>query len=212
MSRNAYIIGKGGQARVIASFLAHDRIRFAVERDAGPDDILQSDLFSGAPMPRGDYFIGIGNDAVRRSFFDRLQEAGVTPARCIAPTAWVAPTARLGDGVFVGAGAVVMAGAEMADNTMINTLSSLDHDSVLGADSQVTVGVILGSELRIGSRCYFGMKSCVIPRLEIGDGAFVMAGAVVVDSVPAGAKVGGVPARLRPFSPPRAGGPTASGR
>lgn len=211
-SRRAFIIGNGGQARVIASFLPHRPIRFLVERDPGPDDILQSDYFAGPPDREADHFIGIGDDRIRRSYFDRLQAMGVTPARCIAPTAWIAATARLGEGVFIGAGAVIGAGAQVGDNAMVNNLSLLDHDSVLGEDSQVTVGVMLGAELRIGRNCFFGMKSAVISRLEVGDGAFVMAGAVVVRSVPAGARVGGVPARIMPAADPSKDDPAASSR
>jgi sugar O-acyltransferase (sialic acid O-acetyltransferase NeuD family) len=157
---------------------------------------LQSVFFAGPPDPDGDYFIAIGDNGVRRHYFDRVKRIGITPASCIAPTAWIAATARLGEGVFVGAGAVIGAGAILADNAMVNNLSLVDHDSVVGEDTQVTVGCMVGAELKIGRRCFFGMKSCVISRLEIGDDVFVRAGAVVVKSVPSGARVAGVPARI----------------
>lgn len=194
--RTAYIIGNGGQARVIESFLTHGRIRHLVERDPGPDDLLQSDFFASEPDRECDYYIAIGDNRIRRSYFDRLTALGITPASCIAPTAWIAATARLGNGVFVGAGAVVGAGARMCDNAMLNNLSLLDHDSILGEDSQATVGVAIGAELRIGRGCFLGMKSCIVSRVDVGDEAFVMAGAVVVKPVPARARVGGIPARI----------------
>jgi UDP-perosamine 4-acetyltransferase len=181
---------------VIASFLPHARIRHLVERDPGPDDLLQGDFFASDPDRDADYFIAIGDNRIRRSYFDRLTAIGITPASCIAPTAWIAATAILGKGIFVGAGAVVGAGARICDNAMLNNLSLLDHDSVLGEDSQVTVGVMVGAELRIGRGCFLGMKSCIVSRVNVGDEAFIMAGAIVVKPVPAGAKVGGVPARI----------------
>ena len=180
----------------MASYLPHARIRHLVEREAGPDDILQSDFFASAPDPEADYFVAIGDSAIRRLYFDRLVALGIRPANCIAPTAWIARTARLGAGVFVGAGAVIAAGAEICDNAMLNNLSLLDHDSVLGEDSHAAVGVVIGAEVRIGRGSFLGMSSCVVSRVDIGDGAFVMAGATVVKTVPAGARVGGVPARI----------------
>lgn len=196
--RIALIIGKGGQARVIASFLPHRRIRFLVEADPGPDDILQSDYFAGPPDREADHFIAIGDNQARRAYFDRLKGLGVTPANCIAPTAWIAPDAKIGNGVFVGAGAVLGAGARLGDNVILNNLSLVEHDSVVGEDSQIAPGCVIGAELRVGRRCFFGMKSCLVPRVDVGDDVFVLAGAVVVRPVPSGARVGGVPARVMP--------------
>ena len=205
--RPVFIIGSGGHAEVIASFLAQRTIRFLVEGAAGPDRIRQADFFASGTLPEGDYFIGIGDNAIRRRYFDRIAALGGALPACIAPNAWLAADVRLGRGVFIGAGAVIMTGVTIGDNAIVNTLSSIDHHSELGADSQVTVGVSLGSQLRIGRSCFFGMKSCVVPRLEIGDGAMVMAGAVVVRSVEPGALVGGVPARVMRAGEP---GPSSS--
>lgn len=202
--RTAYIFGKGGHAHVIRSLLPHPLIRFLVDRDPAGDDIPQSSFFAGDADPDGDYYIGIGDNAARRFYFDRLKAMGLTAATCIAPTAWVAPDAAVGDGAFIGPGAVVSARCRVGVNVIVNTLSSIDHDCEVGDDTQLTPGVTLGSYLRIGRGCFFGMKSCVIPRLEVGDRTTVMAGALVVRSAPADVLLGGVPARIMrgPAAPP----------
>ena len=194
--RVAIIVGNGGQAHVIASLLPHRRIRFLVEREPGPDDILQADYFAGSPDPDADHYIGIGDNDLRRACFDRLKSLGLTIASCIAPTAWCARDALLGEGVFLGAGAVVGARTRIGDNVIVNTLSSVDHDCDIGADTQLTPGVSLGSHLAIGHSCYFGMKSCLVPRLTLGDRVTVMAGSLVVRSAPDGVMLGGSPARI----------------
>ena len=195
-ARTAIIVGKGGHAHVIASFLAHDEIRFMVPADPQGSDLLQSDFLAAGPDRDADYFIGIGDNAARRGWFDRLAALGVAPSTCIAPSAWVAADARLGAGVFVGAGAIVSARARIGDNVILNTLASVDHDCEIGEDSQFTPGVTLGAEIRIGRACFFGMRACVIPRLTIGDGVVAMAGALVVRSAPDGVLLGGAPARV----------------
>lgn len=196
--RRALIFGKGGHAHVIRSLLPHAECRFVVDRDPAPGDLLQADFFAndGAPADGCDLFIGIGDDRARRLYFDRLKALGLDIATCIAPTAWLAPGATLGEGVFLGPAATICARSHIGDNVIVNTHSSIDHDCAIGADTQITPGTTLGSHLLVGRGCYFGMKSCVLPRLEIGDGVQVMAGALVVRSAPAGVMLGGSPARV----------------
>jgi serine acetyltransferase len=47
----------------------------------------------------------------------------------------------------------------------------------------------------VGERAHVGIGAVVIERIEIGSGALVAAGAVVVRDVPPGGRVAGVPAR-----------------
>lgn len=207
MTTTAYIVGKGGQARVIASLLPHRTIRFLVESDPQGDDLLQTDFFEAGGDPDGDYFLGIGDTGARRRWFDDLDARGLSLPPCIAPNAWVAGDAQVGRGTFVGPSAIVAAGARLQDNVILNTMSSVDHDALVGTDTQITPGVTIGSRLQIGARCYFGMKSCVLPGLTIGDDAVIMAGALVVRPVPSGVMVGGAPARAM-RGPPRDGAAT----
>lgn len=48
----------------------------------------------------------------------------------------------------------------------------------------------------LGSRVYVGTGATLLGAITIGDGAKIAAGAVVVKNVPAGATVGGVPAKV----------------
>jgi UDP-3-O-[3-hydroxymyristoyl] glucosamine N-acyltransferase len=81
-------------------------------------------------------------------------------------------------------------------DTIINTLSSVDHDCVLGALSQVTAGVTFGGGVRTGVNCFFGIKSAVVPNTTIGDKVQLMAGSLIVSDVESNVVMGGNPARL----------------
>ena len=93
-------------------------------------------------------------------------------------------------------GSIVGSKAIIGNNTIINTMSSVDHDCVLGDNSQITCGVTFGGNVIVGKNCFFGLKSAVIPGINIGDNAIVMAGSIVVNDVPQKVMVGGNPAQI----------------
>ena len=195
--RRAYILGGGGHAHVIASLLDAP-VTFVVPDAPGDGEITQAEFFEDFEKFAGhEVYIGIGDNAARRALFERLRALDARLATCVAPTAFVARDARLGAGAVLCPGAVVNSRAVIGANTIVNTLSSVDHDCVLGDHSQVTVGVTFGGTVRVGRNCFFGLKSAVLPNLTIGDDVVVMAGALVTRSLPDGVKAGGVPARIR---------------
>lgn len=61
-------------------------------------------------------------------------------------------------------------------------------------------GIEMSLPVTIGRDVWICGGARVLPGVTIGDGAVIAAGAVVTKDVPAGAKVGGVPARLLPGS------------
>jgi serine O-acetyltransferase len=77
--------------------------------------------------------------------------------------------------------------------------------AVIGDDCRLHQGVTLGAHERdgvlgiptLGNRVYVGANASIIGGVHVGDGARIGAGAVVVDDVPPGATVVGVPARVR---------------
>jgi serine acetyltransferase len=73
----------------------------------------------------------------------------------------------------------------------------------LGSDCQVSQQVTIGYDDRgapptLGDRVRVGANAVILGPITIGDDAVVGAGAVVVRDVPAGAVVGGVPAKVLP--------------
>lgn len=107
---------------------------------------------------------------------------------------------RLGRHVGINAGAWINArgGIEIGDDTIIGPFTVI-HSANHRFDDLVTPVRLQGYELaevRIGRDVWIGAHVTVLPGVTIGDGAVVGAGAVVTKDVPAGAIVGGVPARV----------------
>lgn len=69
------------------------------------------------------------------------------------------------------------------------------HDTVIGSDCEICVGVVLGGHVTIGNGVRIGGNSWVKPRVKIGDGAIVGGGSVVTKDVPAHEVWAGNPAR-----------------
>lgn len=196
-NREAFVLGHGGHARVIASLLADHDVRFVVPDPSEPGDLAEDELFTR--LERGEalrVYLGVGENAVRRRLFERLSQTPALLEPCVAPTAFVASGAQLGRGTLVCPGAVVMTGARVGDNTIVNTLASVDHDCVVGPHGLLAPGVTLAGDVRIGSDAFLGLRAAVGPGVTLGDRVVVRAASLVLHDVPSDRKVGGVPARL----------------
>lgn len=191
-----FIFGAGGHAHVIASVLDVEAT-FLVPTGAAEGQMLQSDFFLRIEEFKNDrIYIGIGNNAVRRKIFSELLDFGVQASNCISKHSFVARSAQIGAGVAILPGSVIGARAIIGNNTIVNTLSSVDHDCGLGAHSQVTAGVTFGGTVVTGVNCFFGIKSAIIPNRTIGNNVVVMAGSLITKDVPDDITVGGNPARM----------------
>ncbi len=195
----AVIIGASGHGRVIASILA-DQFGEILFVDANPydDSVLdQKVLFQRIDDYRGyKFFLGIGNNEIRTILFSQLNELGIICSNCIAEQTFIARDAMIEQGVVICPGAVVGSKAVLHNNTIVNTLSSVDHDCILGENSQVTAGVTFGGNTVVGENCFFGIKSATIPGIKVGNNSKIMAGSVLYKDVPDNVLVGGNPARL----------------
>jgi len=96
-------------------------------------------------------------------------------------------------------------GLHIGPNTYYTRLITLGQDCVLAptamilthdASSVIHTGKNRFAPVKIGDRCFLGYNSVIMPGVTVGDDVIVGAGAVVTSDVPAGAVVGGVPARV----------------
>lgn len=101
--------------------------------------------------------------------------------------------ARVGDRTRVMDMTHITGNTVIGDDVFISALVSTANDNVMVTRSYEE-GRVVGP--RIGDRVSIGEAACVLPGVEIGEGAFVAAGSVVTRDVEPYALVMGVPAKF----------------
>lgn len=124
-----------------------------------------------------------------------LEERGVSPLTLFHRTAFVSDSAAVGAGCQILAQAAVCVESVLGEGCIINTSASVDHECRLAAGVHVCPGARLAGCVDVGRYATIYMGAVVLPRIRIGEGAVVAAGAVVTQDVPPYTLVAGSPAR-----------------
>lgn len=201
------ILGAGGHGRVVLDILyqaqLHKPVGFLDNNQAlhgrrvdglpvlgGIDDLaaLKARGIHGA-------VIAVGDNGVRRSMGDRLDQASFEVVSAIHPSAQLARNATIGRGVVIAAGAMVCAHCQIGDYVILNTGCIVDHESMIGTAVHICPGVRLAGHVTIESGAFVGIGATVVQSVRIGFEAVIGAGAVVLHDVDPMTTVVGVPAR-----------------
>lgn len=204
LSANAafVIIGAGGHASVVAATLRAMQAAIRGFTDRAPglvgrlvmglpilgDDSVFDELDVGMvrlanglgiqPRVRGIETPNPGTGE-RRRVFETFARRGFLLPPIVHPSAVIADTARIGDGAQVMAGTVLQAGANVAENAVINSSASIDHDCRIGAHAFIAPGAILCGGVQVGAAALIGAGAVILPGVSIGENAVISAGAVI---------------------------------
>jgi sugar O-acyltransferase (sialic acid O-acetyltransferase NeuD family) len=140
--------------------------------------------------------IAVGDPRAREAIATRIRAVCLNPfATLVHPRAWIGERVKLGAGTQVCAGVLINADVRIGAHVILNIGCRVSHDSVLADFATLAPGATLCGGVTIGAGCELGACAVVLPRIEIGPGARLGAGAVAASAVAPGVTAAGVPAR-----------------
>lgn len=201
--KDLIIIGASGHGKVVAEIAEltgqYNNIYFM-------DDFSEKKTFHGYKnlgtakridqyKDKADFFVAIGDNAIRRDKLDALIKEAYSIPTIIHPNAVISNTASIGKGTVVMAGAIINASVKVEIGTIINTKASIDHDCKLEDYVHISPGVTIAGNVSIGEGCWIGAGSVIINNISVKKMTIIGAGATVVDQINHSGTYIGVPAK-----------------
>ena len=141
-------------------------------------------------------FVAVGDNEARQRLVMVTLGSGGDLVSAESPAASVSSSASIGRGSLIMPGSAINAMASTGLGAIVNTGAIVEHECTVGDFVHIAPGAVLAGNVTVGEGALVGLGARVLPGRGIGSWAVVGAGAVVVDDVPDGGTVVGVPARL----------------
>lgn len=203
MKNKLLIIGASGHGKVVAdialkmnqwqsvAFLDDDE---SVKSSMGIEVIGSSrDVFKY--IEDYDFFVGIGNNAIREKIQEKFEAEGANIPTLIHPNAVIGEQVELASGTVVMAGAVINCCTKIGKGCIINTGATVDHDNTIEDYVHVAPGARLAGTVKVGRGTWLGIGSVVSNNVNITNTCRIGAGAVVIKDITESGTYVGVPSR-----------------
>ena len=208
------IFGAGGAAREIAAFAEEGNQggpRYSpvaiVEQEGAPRTAVHATglpvLYAAqaiARFPAAHAIAAVGDPGLRSRLATEFVRLALKPATLIHPSVYLGARTAVGEGSILSVGAIVTCDVKLGRHVYLNVSVSISHDCVVEDFVTVSPGARVLGTVHIEEGAYIGAGATLMNGasgrpLRVGRGAVVGAGACVIDDVPAGTTVVGVPAR-----------------
>lgn len=128
------------------------------------------------------FFIAVGDNYQRKKIYEGLWRLDLKYANIIHPFSCTSD-AKLGEGIVVMPGAVINSGCTISNFCILNTHSSIDHDSVMGNFSSIAPNVSTGGNVNIGELTAVGLGASIKNKITIGKNNVIGCGALVLKDI-----------------------------
>lgn len=200
--KNILIIGAGGHAVSVANVIqsTNYKLKGFIDKNRTGEKLLGFDIYGDETEFFDDdvcFFVAIGANFLRERVAKRLADR-IGYERL---PALVHASANIGIQSSIGPGTVIMPNVTVGPNTQIgrfcllNTNSSIDHDSAMQDYASLAPGVHTGGNVRIGERSAISIGASVRHGIRIGADTVVGAASYVHRDIESNAVAYGIPAK-----------------
>lgn len=138
----------------------------------------------------------VGNTALRRQLYRKIQEFGFHIPTIVDPTAMVAKESVLKEGCFVGKQAIINADSCIGTCAIINSGAIVEHEVRIGDFTHISPGAVLCGQVKVGNDSHIGAGSVVKQQIVVGNNTIIGIGSVVVKDMGDRVKAWGNPCRV----------------
>ena len=195
------LLGAGGQAREVASYLPPGTdVFWALSPeylDAEIKDAKDAVDITAPPTAYRDAAVigAVGAPELRRRMVDAWP--GDRFATVVSPAAYVDPSCILGEGTVIAPGAVLTVDVMVGAHCQVNVGATLSHDVHLASFVTVGPGAHVAGRVRLCDGVFVGIGARIANDVTIASGVVIGAGATVLtDVLIPNAVVVGVPASV----------------
>lgn len=143
-----------------------------------------------------DFFIGIGDNRIRRKVYEQFAAIQRYPVNAIHPSALIDPSVQMAShAVLITAGVCINPLASIGTGVICNTGCIIEHECVVGDFAHIGPGAVLCGNVTVGEGSFIGAGAVIRQNIRIGKHAMIGMGAVVVKDVADGETVVGNPSR-----------------
>ncbi|WP_417237037.1 acetyltransferase [Bizionia paragorgiae] len=143
------------------------------------------------------FTIGIGNPVMRTKMYEDFSKIGGVFASTISKNVVIGDYGNiLEDGCNVMPNVVITNDVIIRAGVIVNQLSSIGHDTIIGAFTEICPNVSISGNCKLGNEVFVGTGAIILPNIKIGDRVTIGAGAVVTQNLPDNCVAVGVPAKI----------------
>lgn len=207
MNKNVVIVGAGGLARMILSwlpdFFGHEEWKLKGLLSDKLDDLDGYDYDASIigttreylPEKNDVFVMAIADPKAKLTVGEYLIEKGAEFITLIHPTVIVGRNVKIGRGCIICPRALLTCDIQMGDFVMVNIGVTIGHDAVISKGCTLNAHSDITGYTRLGTGVFLGSHSVITPSVKVQDFAKIGAGSVVVSRVKPETTVFGIPAK-----------------
>lgn len=143
------------------------------------------------------FTIGIGNPKLREKLCLDFISIGGKLTTTISQSAIVGSYGNvIEEGCNIMANVVITNDVFIGRGSIINQISSIGHDTIIGPFSEICPNVSISGNCTLGAGVFVGTGAVILPGVTVGNGVIIGAGAVVAKDLPDNCVAVGIPAKI----------------